>query len=828
MATGERELAARSGTLSLAEKVRLLTGADFWSLHSEPAVGLRRLVVSDGPAGVRGEAWDERDQSANLPSPTAIAASWDEELAEELGRLLAFEAQRKGVDVVLAPTVNLHRTPYSGRHFECFSEDPLLTARIAVAYVRGLQRAGVGATVKHFVANDSETERMTLDARLDERALRELYLAPFEAIIREAGAWSVMAAYNGVNGERMTESSLLRDVLRDEWDYDGLVMSDWFATRSTVASANAALDLVMPGPDGPWGAALVSAVHDGDVEETEIDDKVVRLLRLAARVGALDTPSAGPGSGGFDEASVANTLRRAAAAGFVLARNEGSALPLVRSALKRVAVVGPNAAAARTMGGGSATVFPPYAVSPLQGMRAALGPVVEVGHSVGVRASARIPVASAPWVRRPDGADGVEVRFLAGDGTVLGTEHRLGCAFNWLNSFPYPVPVECVEVHAVIRATDPGTYAIAGSGTGRFRLSVDSQEVFDRQLELPAGADLVEGLVVPPQACHEVHLVRGEDAQIVLSNIVGPARGAGGVSFQLGLLPPHRTEDEEIQRAVALAREADVAIVVVGTTAEVESEGFDRKALSLPGRQDELVRRVAEVNSTTVVVVNAGAPVLLPWAEDVAAVLLAWFPGQEFGNALADVLLGRAEPAGRLPTTWPRSESGLPSPRPRNGVLCYDEGLFIGYRAYDRDGRTPRYPFGHGLGFSSWQYQSIHASDRATLDADLLVTVELRNVGPRRGREIVQLYAGRPGSELERPVRWLVGFTAVEADAGEAVTAAVAIRPRALEHWNVDVGKWELETGTFQLFAGSSSAVLPLITEIAILPQSRRSALDAG
>ena len=828
MATGERELAARSGTLSLAEKVRLLTGADFWSLHSEPAVGLRRLVVSDGPAGVRGEAWDERDQSANLPSPTAIAASWDEELAEELGSLLAFEAQRKGVDVVLAPTVNLHRTPYSGRHFECFSEDPLLTARIAVAYVRGLQRAGVGATVKHFVANDSETERMTLDARLDERALRELYLAPFEAIIREAGAWSVMAAYNGVNGERMTESSLLRDVLRDEWDYDGLVMSDWFATRSTVASANAALDLVMPGPDGPWGAALVSAVHDGAVEETEIDDKVVRLLRLAARVGALDTSSAGPGSGGFDEASVANTLRRAAAAGFVLARNEGSALPLVRSALKRVAVVGPNAAAARTMGGGSATVFPPYAVSPLQGMRAALGPVVEVGHSVGVRASARIPVASAPWVRRPDGADGVEVRFLAGDGTVLGTEHRLGCAFNWLNSFPYPVPVECVEVHAVIRATDPGTYAIAGSGTGRFRLSVDSQEVFDRQLELPAGADLVEGLVVPPQACHEVHLVRGEDAQIVLSHIVGPARGAGGVSFQLGLLPPHRTEDEEIQRAVALAREADVAIVVVGTTAEVESEGFDRKALSLPGRQDELVRRVAEVNSTTVVVVNAGAPVLLPWAEEVAAVLLAWFPGQEFGNALADVLLGRAEPAGRLPTTWPRSESGLPSPRPRNGVLCYDEGLFIGYRAYDRDGRTPRYPFGHGLGFSSWQYQSIHASDRATLDADLLVTVELRNVGPRRGREIVQLYAGRPGSELERPVRWLVGFTAVEADAGEAVTAAVAIRPRALEHWNVDVGKWELETGTFQLFAGSSSAVLPLITEIAILPQSRRSALDAG
>ena len=338
--------------LSLEQKVRLLTGADFWSLHSEPAIGLRRLVVSDGPAGVRGETWDERQHSANLPSPTAIAASWDDELAEEIGRLLAFEARRKGVDVVLAPAVNLHRTPYSGRHFECFSEDPLLTARIGVAYVRGLQSSGVGATVKHFVANDSETERKTLDAQVEERTLRELYLAPFEAIIREAGPWSVMAAYNGVNGEQMTESSLLRDVLRDEWNYDGLVMSDWFATRSTTASANAALDLVMPGPSGPWGPALARAVHDGEVPEAEIDAKVVRLLRFAARAGALDGPSAPPAAN-FDQSRVAATLRRAAAAGFVLARNEGSALPLEASAVTRVAVVGPNAAAARTMGGGA-------------------------------------------------------------------------------------------------------------------------------------------------------------------------------------------------------------------------------------------------------------------------------------------------------------------------------------------------------------------------------------------------------------------------------------------------------------------------------------------
>jgi beta-glucosidase len=351
--------------------------------------------------------------------------------------------------------------------------------------------------------------------------------------------------------------------------------------------------------------------------------------------------------------------------------------------------------------------------------------------------------------------------------------------------------------------------------------------VFDGELRLPAGADAAAGWMVPPQACHVLELGRGEESEVVLSHVVGSAAaagGGGGVSFQLGLQPPHGTDDEGIERSVALARDADVAIVVVGTTAEVESEGFDRSSLSLPGRQDELVRRVVEVNPATVVVVNAGAPVLMPWADEVPAVLLAWFPGQEFGNALADVLFGRVEPGGRLPATWPQSERDLPSVRPRHGVLAYDERLFVGYRAYDRHGRSPRYPFGHGLGYSSWQYASIHAPGRAAPNADLRVTIELRNVGPRRSKEVVQLYASRAGSAIERPARWLVGFAAIEADAGEHVTAAVAVKPRALSHWNADAGRWEREAGTFQLHAGPSSAVLPLTTEIAVLPEPPRSA----
>ena len=815
-ALDDSELTARVASLSLEQKVRLLTGADFWSLHPEPAVGLRRLVVSDGPAGVRGERWDERDPSANVPSPTALAATWDEALVEELGGLLASEARRKGVDVVLAPTVNLHRTPYAGRHFECFSEDPLLTARIGVSYVLGLQDGGVGATVKHFIANDSETERMTLDARLDERTLREMYLAPFEAIVREAGVWSVMASYNAVNGEAMTESSLLRDILQRELGFDGLVMSDWFATRSTTASARAALDLVMPGPDGPWDDALVEAVRAGKVDPATIDDKVLRVLRLAARVGALEgTVPARPPA--FDDGDIAATLRRIAAAGFVLARNERALLPLDRGRLERIAVIGPNAAAARTLGGGSATVLPPYTVSPLDGLRTALSPGVQVDHSPGVQPGRRIPVAPASLVHVPGTSEpGVEVRFLDGRGALLASERRGGCAFKWLGSLDVAGTVARIEVHTALRATGSGRYAIGASGLGRYRLALDGQQAFDERLELPPGADIVEGLMVPPQAVHIRELGARQEIGIVLTHDVeAPAPGGGplAVSFQLNAAPPYAGDDREIERAVAMAAEADAVVLVVGTTEEVESEGFDRATLSLPGRQDELVRRVAAANRNTVVVVNAGGPVLMPWADEVAAVLLAWFPGQEFGNALADVLLGITEPGGRLPTTWPATETGLPATTPIDGVLRYDEGLSVGYRTRERD---TLFAFGHGLGFSSWEYESLDAPPRAAPGAAVRASVAVRNTGQRPSREVVQLYASRSESAIERPVRWLVGFAAVLAEPGERAIATIIVPPRAFEHWSVEDGRWALETGTFDLAAGSSSADLPMSARVTV------------
>ena len=736
--------------------------------------------------------------------------------------------------MLLAPTVNLHRTPYGGRHFECFSEDPLLTARIGVAYVRGLQNQGVGATVKHFVCNDSETERMSVDVRIDERTLRELYLAPFEAIVREAGAWAVMAAYNGVNGSTMTESPLLRAILHDEWGYDGLVMSDWTATRATEAAARAALDLAMPGPAerfGPWGDALLEAVRAGQVDEALIDDKVLRILRLAARVGGLD--------GAFPVSpapvDIPRELRATAAASFVLARNERSLLPLDRGGPGWAG--SPSSARTPRSPGRSAAGAPP-STRPTRCPRstgcAPPGSTWRSRRAPSATCGPRRP-ARPGWCA-PDGSGpGADVRFFSPSGEVIGSERRDAAVFRWMNGFAAigaPEQIDRLEISCLIQATEAGTYQLGVTGIGRFRLLTDEAVLFDETLTVRKGADVGETLMAPPVRLAPLALAAGQSVTVRLEHDVHTSpMAAFGTFFQLLLEPPHGTDDEEMEAAVALAAGSDVAVVVVGTTAEVESEGFDRTSLALPGRQDELVRKVAAANPRTVVVVNSGAPVLLPWADQVPAVLLTWFGGQEFGNALADVLLGEAEPGGRLPTTWPASEDGLPSAQPDDGVLTLHRGpvhrlprlrprraraavpvrprprLHHLVLRLDHRGLRRGEPVGRNAG-SGGATPPTPPENRGRR------CVEVRNTGSRPGREVVQVYASRPDSAVERPVRWLAGFAAVDAGPGETVTVGILLPERAFQHW-AD-GGWTLEAGTFALAAGSSSASLPLTGGVTI------------
>ncbi|WP_081898644.1 beta-glucosidase family protein [Herbidospora cretacea] len=757
--------------MDLDRKAALLGGQDMWTLPAAPEIGLPSLVTSDGPVGVRGASWMAGDPALALPSSTALAATWDVGLARRAGEALAAECRRKGVHVLLAPAVNLHRTPLGGRHFECFSEDPLLTGEMGAAYVTGVQSGGVGVTVKHFVANDSETDRMTVDVRVDERTLRELYLAPFELVVRRAAPWGVMAAYNRVNGVPMCEhAELIEGVLRGEWGFDGIVMSDWTAARDAAGCALGGLDLAMPGPASVYGEPLAAAVRAGRVPEELLDRKLARLRKLFERVDLSDREAP-------DGVALA---REIAARSFTLLTNDG-VLPLAPAA--KVALIGGLAADPRIMGGGSTLVFPEHAVSPLEGLTAA---GVDVTFSRGADASVRVaPAAMAATATARDAAGRVLGEFPLRDGSFL-----------WLDVLPVPYEeLHTVEISGVLDAA-PGWNTLAVEGTGRFTLEADGQTLFDGIVGPPDG-DPMAAFFLPPQ-----HEVLADLPGPVVVSLVHTVRhlpvSPPFVGFALCHRDPRPTSGRMISEAVAAAAEADVAVVVVGTSKEVESEGFDRTSLRLPGRQDELVAKVAAANPRTVVVVNAGSPVEMPWRDEVAAILLTWFPGQEGGHALADVLTGAAEPGGRLPTTWPAALGDCPvtNVTPADGVLTYDEGRFIGYRAWDRHDTAPAFPFGHGLGYTTWSYDEI-AVDGMT------VTVTLTNTGDRPGREVVQVYLA-PEDPGDRPARWLAAFTTCEAGPGETVSVTVEIPRRAVEVWTEN--GWQAVPGGYRVLSGLSAA----------------------
>lgn len=811
----EQAVEAALARMDTDTKARLLAGQDMWSLPAVPEAGLRSVVMSDGPIGVRGTRWSPDDPSVALPSPTALAATWDPELARRAGGLLAREARRKGVDVLLAPTVNLHRTPLGGRHFECFSEDPLLTGAIGAGYVRGVQDGGVGTTVKHFVAGDSETERFTLDARVSERALRELYLAPFEHIVAHARPWGVMAAYNGVNGATMTEHHRLQnEILRGEWGFDGVVVSDWMAARDTVRAVKGGLDIAMPGPKTVYGPALADAVRDGRVPEETLDDAVRRVLRLAARVGALDgAPPAAPAPA--EETDGKTLAREIAVRSFVLLKNtptpgSGPLLPLDRHALRRVALIGDTARHARVMGGGSATVFPEHVVTPLAGLRRALPPAVDLVHAQGADPRTRLAPAAEHFTLR--------ARYLDEDGTVLAELPQPDGRVTTVGSLPAGVTarrLHRVEITGGFTPDRTGTHTFGVTGFGGYTLDVAGHRLAE-DVCVPDSDDPFLAFTNPPERRFTIDLTAADTVEVAFGFVPftkGMDDNIAALSFGLGHRPPTATDEELVEEAAALAAASDVAVVLVATTEETESEGFDRTDLRLPGHQDELVRRVAAANPRTVVVVNTGSPVEMPWRDDVAAVLLGWFPGQEAGHALADVLLGAEEPGGRLPTTWPAAMDDCPvlDTRPVDGVLPYDEDVFIGYRAWDRQDTPPAYWFGHGLGYTQWAYEQAEFTP-ALPGTDELGTlrVTVRNTGGRPGREVVQTYlepadAPAPGA-AERPRRWLAGFAVAQAGPGETAVVEIPVPRRAAQTW--EPGGWSTVPGRHRLRAGRSWADL--------------------
>ncbi|GAC1589094.1 MAG: glycoside hydrolase family 3 C-terminal domain-containing protein [Acidimicrobiales bacterium] len=786
--------------LSLSEKISLVSGGDLWHTVAIERLGIPALRVSDGPAGVRGTTFTGHT-SASFPCPTALGATFDTALVEEMARALGEEAVSKGASMLLAPTVNLHRTPIGGRNFECFSEDPVLTAAMAVAYIRGVQSQGVAACIKHFAANDTETERMTVSSEVTEQVLREVYLLPFESAIHEADVRAVMSAYNRVNGTYCAEHRwLLTDVLKGQWGFDGVVVSDWWGTKSTVASAAGGLDLEMPGPPRYFGEALAGAIDRGELDATVVDDKVRRLLRWAEWAGRLGADGPLP-ERSVDVPSHREVIRRVAAAGTVLLRNEGGVLPLEADALRSVALVGPAAVDVSIQGGGSAQVNPHHLVTPLDALQRAL-PGVDVVHEPGCSIHRGVPPVRGDF----------ELSYSDGDGPeapVVGTATVGHLRLTWLGSPGHGVVGDGWSMRACGRITVDvaGLHRFTLTSAGRARVRVDGELLLDNWDGWTRGSSYFGA--GSSEIGADITLVPG-DHTVEVDFHPFPAAAVSGVT--VGHQAPQ--VDDLFERAVAAAAAAEVCVVVAGTNAEWESEGSDRQTLSLPGRQDELIEAVARVNPRTVVVLNAGSPVSMPWAENVAAICQTWFPGQEAGDALADVLVGRSDPGGRLPVTIPfalRDSPAYLAHPPLDGRALYGEGLFVGHRWYDARDIEPRYPFGFGLSYTSFAWGEPRVVRRGPA---VDVIVPITNTGSRAGREVVQVYVSVPEPERRRPERVLAGFAAAEVEAGRSVEVSVPLDPRSWSHWGAESGEWEPEVGVIVAVVARSSRDVVASVEI--------------
>jgi beta-glucosidase len=797
--------------LSLEEKVSLLGGEAFWSLPALPKIGLDAIVTSDGPIGVKC-AGETPIRSPVVPCGTALAATWNPDLVDEVASLLGEAARANGVHVLLAPATNMLRTPLAGRNFEYYSEDPLLAATMTCAYVRGVQREGVAATVKHFVCHDAETHRMSGSVEVDEQTLRELYLMPFELALREERAWAVMCSYNKLRGVYMSEHPLLDELLRDEWGFTGVVFSDWGAVHNTVPSALSGLNVEMPGPARYRGDKLVAAVRRGDVAEDKIDEKALRVLRLARRTGALgdSRPDRHAGRSPFE---VATTLCRAAAESFVLLKNDGELLPLADDA--SIAVIGRIAALPPLQGGGSSNVGPIPGPSPLKGIRTLAG---DVRYEPGYVPSA-LPRLDLTWL---DG--GFTVDFHPADdldGPPIETQTQRNARLIFREEVAgRPLGELIARVRATVTPPVGGEYAFGINCSGTGTLRIDGERV----LELGPEHGLDWSYLYRPdnRGVATVKLEGGKSVQFELD-----FRSTPGPNGEIGLITvraqPPQPEDL-LRRAVEAASRADVAVVFVGLGEEYECEGFDRETLELPLEQRELIAAIAEANPRTAVVVSAGAPVLVDWAKHVPAVLLTWYGGQELASAFANVVLGRVEPGGRLPMTFPAraEDSAVLDPAPdaaEEDEWHYKEGLFVGYRHFDREDVEPAYCFGHGLGYTEFSYDDLQVEENG---AQVEVTVRIRNSGARRGKEVVQLYVG--SEDGSRPLRELKAFRHVELDAGAEGEVTFTLDERAFSQWDGDAAGFAVIPGRHEIAVGRSSRDLRLTDSVTLSTERRKTA----
>ena len=787
-----------SMALTVEEKALLTAGGGMMSTAAIERLGIPAVAVTDGPNGARGPSYPGIGGPAStcIPCGTALGATWDQDLVEALGALLGREAFDRGCQGLLAPTVNLHRSPLAGRNFECFSEDPLLTGKLAAAYVRGVQSNTVFATVKHFVGNETEYERLSMSSVIDARSLREIYLLPFEMAVKEGGTLGLMTSYNRLNGKWLSEQHhYLSDILRGEWGFRGFVMTDWFAIADSKVSLGAGLDLEMPGPGRALGEHVIPFVREGAVSEVDLDSAVQRLLGGLNQIGALDRP-APPCAPKDPDASDLALLRRASVEGTVLLSNDG-VLPLDPLTPRRVLVVGDHALLPTLSGGGSARVVQRPTISFYSALERILGSETELRYERGCEVDRDSTVVGGSVLDAPDGFvvevhDGLE---FAGEVIHTTRVHELRVFVFDSSAQGYPKDAWSMRIRGSIVPRETGTFRLALSQLGRARVLIDGVVVLDGFENPPAAGGVDFFGRASLDLTKDIAVVADEPFEVTVEYARVETITAGvRVGFRtLGV-------DNLMDRAVANAAQADVVLAFVGTTHEWETEGRDRKSLQLPGRQDELLRRLAAANPRTIVTVNAGAPVDMSWADDVSAVLQCWFGGDEMASAVADILTGRAEPGGRLPTTIPIALEHSPSHDNfpgENGEVRYGEGLYMGYRGYEHRGITPRYPFGHGLGYTAFEFGELRMPNGFTVGETVVASLEVTNIGTRHGSTVVQCYVSPDTPRLHRPQKELKAFARVHLDAGASTFVDLVLNDRCFAYWDPGQPDWEETTARF-------------------------------
>ena len=762
-------------------------------------LGIPALYMSDGPVGVR------TGKATAYPVTINLAASWDAALARDYGNALAEETLAKGKNCILGPCVGVSRLPLGGRNFESYGEDPVLSGTLATSVIHGVQEKGVLATIKHFAANDQEWRRNDVDSIVDERALHEVHLLPFEYGVRDGRVWAVMSSYNLVNGAHASENEyLLTTVLKKEWGFRGIVMSDWVSVYSADKAANAGLDLEMP--NAVWfGDKLADAVHDGRVSGAVIDDKIRRLLRVRSALGMFDRPAPVANQALVETQAHRDLARRMAEESLTLLKNDGI-LPLDRTKAPVIALIGPNALVARTGGGGSSCVEPWRTTSPIDGLRAYLGDrakiLVNEGVTIGAPAVSAVPTQQ---LRTPDGKPGLRGEYFNNQeysGRPDLTRDDAKVDFQWGAEPPAP------GIHkdfVCIRWT--GTFIAPISG--RFRLGTRSDDGSRLYVEDRLVADNWGNHDMTMPVLGDVDMVAGRSYRIRIDY----QEDGGDAGVVLVWQDPSAMKAEPtIADAVETAKQADLVVLCVGNSRDYESEGLDVTGFDMPRGQNELIRAILATGKPTVVVMYGGTPFRISdWAGKADAILQAYYPGQEGGDALARVLFGEVNPSGRLPFSYIEDASvcpGFTNYKAPDLRVPYSEGVFVGYKWYEAHNVQPLYPFGFGLSYTTFAYSNLRVE---TLSPFVVrVRADVKNTGARAGAEVVQLYVGDCHAPVPRPAKELRGFARVELSAGETKTVTIDLDSRAFRRWDESAHDWALDTDAYSIELGASSADIRL------------------